>query len=90
MERALARGDLDPDAPLDLIGDLLVGPLFWRLLMTGEPLDDAFAQRLVEGVLRGLGPPAPSRVGRAAATSSLSALPTASIALAGLTVRPVD
>ena len=54
VERGLARGDLRPDAPLDLIGELLVGPLFWRLLLTGEPLEDPFADRLVDGVLDGL------------------------------------
>jgi AcrR family transcriptional regulator len=55
VERGLARGDFDSDAPLDLLAELLIGPLFWRLLLTGDPLDDRFAERLVDGVLAGLG-----------------------------------
>lgn len=54
VERGLARGDLRGDAPLDLVGELLIGPMFWRLLMTGEPLDGDFPERLVDGVLAGL------------------------------------
>ena len=55
VERGVARGDL-PDSPrLALIGELLVGPLFWRLLMTGDPLDEQFAADLVDAVLGGLG-----------------------------------
>ena len=53
-ERGVARGDLRAGAHLDLISDLVVGPLFWRLLMTGEPLDESFATRLVETALDGL------------------------------------
>ncbi len=54
VERGVARGDLDPNGPLELISDLLIGPLFWRLLLTGEPLDDTVARRLVEATLNGL------------------------------------
>lgn len=55
VERGVERGDLRPGPQLALIADLLVGPLFWRLLMTGEPLDEAFATDLVDAVLGGLG-----------------------------------
>ena len=55
VDRGLARGDLRPGPHLALVGELLVGPLFWRLLMTGDPLDEAFASALVDSVLEGLG-----------------------------------
>ena len=55
VERGLVRGDLRPGPHLALVGELLVGPLFWRLLMTGDPLDERFADTLVESVLAGLG-----------------------------------
>ena len=55
VERGLARGDLRPGPQLALIGELLIGPLFWRLLMTGDPLDAHFAEQLVDSVLGGLG-----------------------------------
>lgn len=53
-ERGVARGDLDPATPLELLSDLLIAPLFWRLLLTGETLDEAVAQRLVDAALHGL------------------------------------
>jgi AcrR family transcriptional regulator len=54
VDRGLARGDLNPDAPLELVSDLLIGPLLWRLLLTGERLDVATAERLVDAALHGL------------------------------------
>jgi len=68
VERGLARGDLRAGPQLALIGELLIGPLFWRLLMTGDPLDEDFAETLVDGVLLGLAverhvPRAPARRG---------------------------
>ena len=53
-ERGVARGDLRPGPQLALLGELLAGPLFWRLLMTGDPLDGDFAEGLVDAVLGGL------------------------------------
>lgn len=43
VERGPARGDLRPGPHLAPVGELHVGPLFWRLLMTGDPLDEPFA-----------------------------------------------
>lgn len=59
VERGVARGDLRRGPQLGLVGELLVGPLFWRLLMTGDPLDERFAEDLVDAVLAGLGVPSP-------------------------------
>ena len=53
-ERGVERGDLRPGPRLALLGELLAGPLFWRLLMTGDPLDGHFAEELVDAVLHGL------------------------------------
>ncbi len=52
IERGIARGDLHPDADPDIATDLLVGPVYFRLLFGGE-LTLAFAYRVVEGVMRG-------------------------------------
>ena len=54
LERGRARGEIREDADLELAVDALHGAVFYRLLLSGEPLDDAFAERLAEQVLDGL------------------------------------
>jgi AcrR family transcriptional regulator len=48
----LACAELPPDADLDLLLDLVFAPLHYRLL-TGRPLDHAYADRVVTSVLGG-------------------------------------
>jgi hypothetical protein len=54
LERGRARGEIRADADLELAVDALHGAVFYRLLLSGEPLDDAFAERLASQVLAGL------------------------------------
>jgi AcrR family transcriptional regulator len=54
LERAVARGELGPDVDLDLLVDRLVGPLHYRVLVTGEPVPPEFTDALVADVLAGL------------------------------------
>jgi AcrR family transcriptional regulator len=54
LERAVARGELGADVDDKLTADLLLGPLYYRLLVTGEPVRPSFATRLVDAVLPGL------------------------------------
>ena len=61
LERAIARGDLCRDLELELALDVLAGPLFYRLLVTGGPIDDDLAQGVVDLVLRGFAPKHTSR-----------------------------
>lgn len=56
LERAVARGELRGDLDRELALDFLGGPLFYRLLVTGGPLDDTLARGTVDVMLRGLGP----------------------------------
>jgi AcrR family transcriptional regulator len=58
LDRAIERGDLRADTDLELALDVLGGPLFYRLLITGGPIDDQLAQGVVELILRGFAPPA--------------------------------
>ena len=53
VERAIARGELAPDTDATLLVETLVGPLWLRLLLTGEPIDDDFADRVAELVADG-------------------------------------
>lgn len=54
--RGVARGDLRPDVDVEVATDLLVGPVYFRLVFGGA-LDDAFAQRVVAAYLAGATPP---------------------------------
>ncbi|MEV7930702.1 TetR/AcrR family transcriptional regulator [Kitasatospora sp. NPDC088264] len=56
LHSAREAGQLAPDADLDLALELLYGPLHYRWLYRLGPLDPAYADRLVEAVLRALGP----------------------------------
>jgi AcrR family transcriptional regulator len=56
LERGRVRGEVRADADLELAVDELHGAVFYRLLLSGEPLDDAFASLLTRQVLGGLAP----------------------------------
>jgi AcrR family transcriptional regulator len=51
LERAVRRGQLPADLDLTAETDQLVGPLYYRVLVTGEPIDEDFLDRLVDGFL---------------------------------------
>jgi AcrR family transcriptional regulator len=57
IARGVARGDLRPDADHGLAPELLVGPVYYRFLLSGDPLDEGFAERVVDAVLAGFAPP---------------------------------
>jgi AcrR family transcriptional regulator len=57
LERGKARGDLRGDADPGVATELLVGPVYFRVMFGGE-LTPAFAERVVDAVLRGFGQPA--------------------------------
>ena len=61
VRRGIARGDLRPDADPEIATELLVGPVYFRLMFGGE-LTTRFASRIVDSVLRGYGAAAPSPV----------------------------
>lgn len=46
----MLRADLDLATTLDL----LFGPVYYRLLFSHEPLDEAFAERCIDHVLAGI------------------------------------
>jgi AcrR family transcriptional regulator len=48
VERALARGEVAPDTDADLVVEALLGGIYFRLLMSREPLDARFVQGLAE------------------------------------------
>ncbi len=54
LERGRARGEIRADADAELAVDTLHGAVFYRLLLSGEPLDEAFVARLATQVLAGV------------------------------------
>jgi AcrR family transcriptional regulator len=53
LERGVERGDLRADLDGELALDVLGGALFYRLLVTGGPIDDKLADGVAELILRG-------------------------------------
>jgi AcrR family transcriptional regulator len=51
IERGIERGDLRPDTDIELAHELLFGPVYYRLFLSGAPLDKRLAERIVDAVL---------------------------------------
>jgi len=58
LNRAIARHELDPGIDQELIIDLLVGPMWTRLLITRERITKPFVDDIVDAVIRAFPPPA--------------------------------
>jgi AcrR family transcriptional regulator len=54
LERAVARGELSDDIELDIVQDALVGPLFYRLLLSHGAVDLGVARSVIDVVLAGI------------------------------------
>lgn len=57
ISRAVARGELPPDADARIAIELLIAPIHFRNLLTHERTDDEFATQLATYVVRALQPP---------------------------------
>ena len=55
LQRGVERGELPSDTDVGVMSSMLVGPIFHRLIITQEPLNDAFVDALVDALLRGFG-----------------------------------
>jgi AcrR family transcriptional regulator len=51
LRRAVQRGQLPPDTDLDLAVDQLVGPIHYRVLVTGQPVPRQFTDGIVDHFL---------------------------------------
>jgi AcrR family transcriptional regulator len=52
--RAIERGEIRPEIEPKFAQELLIGPIYLRGLVTREPIDDDFIERMVDVLLRGL------------------------------------
>ncbi len=58
LQRGVERGELRADIDVGVTHELLFGAVYYRLFLSGEPLDRKLAERIVDGVLPGLLKPA--------------------------------
>lgn len=54
LTRAAERGQIRPEVDIPALMDQLYAPVYWRLLMRHQPLEDDLADVLVATVLRGV------------------------------------
>jgi len=57
LTRGVNRGELPPGIDPAEVIDLLTGPIFYRRYVSGDAVDDDFADLVVDHVLRGLNAP---------------------------------
>jgi AcrR family transcriptional regulator len=51
VDRGIERGELRGDVDIDTLHEMLFGPIYHRLLLSGGNLDDSFAGRIVDAIL---------------------------------------
>ncbi|WP_374991132.1 TetR-like C-terminal domain-containing protein [Streptomyces sp. LHD-70] len=51
VERGIARGEMRPDLDPEMVTDLLLVPIYYRLFLSGPPLDEEFGKQLVAAVI---------------------------------------
>ncbi|MDX6568063.1 MAG: hypothetical protein QOH15_641, partial [Gaiellales bacterium] len=56
IARGIERGDLAADTDEVTAHELLIAPVYYRLLLSGDPLDHAFAERIVDAAMRAFAP----------------------------------
>jgi AcrR family transcriptional regulator len=56
VDRGIERGDLRSDTDYELAHELLFGPVYYRLLLSGGTLDNKLAPRIVDAFLRAFAP----------------------------------
>lgn len=67
IARGIERGDLRPDTDVRVAHELLIGPLMYRLLFSGPPLNRRHAGQIVDAVMTAFAPaPAATKRRRAA------------------------
>lgn len=54
MNLGIQRGELEKNLDIAICTDLIYGPVFYRLLVTGDPVDDNYVEQLVSHVFNSL------------------------------------
>ena len=61
IDRGIARSDFRPDTDVRVAHELLIGPLYYRLLFSGAPLGTKHDKQLVDALLRAFASERPSK-----------------------------
>ena len=56
LEQALARGEIIPPVDLEVLLDMIYGPVFFRLLVGHRPVSPEFGDAVVKTALRAVSP----------------------------------
>ncbi|WP_093885589.1 TetR-like C-terminal domain-containing protein [Streptosporangium canum] len=56
LRKARDQGQLSPDFDLDVAMDILSGPLYFRVLITQQPLTHDYVDRMLDALFTGMGP----------------------------------
>ncbi|GEL05229.1 TetR/AcrR family transcriptional regulator [Rummeliibacillus stabekisii] len=54
LEKGIQRGELKKSIDIDICIDLIYGPIFYRLLVTGERLDESYVRQLILNAFEGI------------------------------------
>ncbi|GMK38917.1 TetR family transcriptional regulator [Paenibacillus sp. CCS19] len=54
LEKGIERKELKQDLDIEISIDLIYGPIFYRLLVTGDKIDDSYVQHLVNRAFEGI------------------------------------
>ncbi|MET3288776.1 UNVERIFIED_CONTAM: AcrR family transcriptional regulator [Brevibacillus sp. OAP136] len=54
LEKGIRRGELKDNLDIALCTDLIYGSIFYRLLVSGDPVDDSYVRKLVSHVFEGI------------------------------------
>ena len=57
LKRGIERGEIAKDTDMDLMIDMLFGPVWFRLLVQHAKLDATFARQIIDAVLTAFAPP---------------------------------
>jgi AcrR family transcriptional regulator len=55
LQRAIQRGELDPDTDMELALDLLAAPIYWRLTVRDAEAEPGYLDKLAAAIARALG-----------------------------------
>lgn len=57
IDAGVSAGAMDPGVDVEIVADLLAGPVFYRRLVSRADLGGPFAERLVDTLLPAVAPP---------------------------------
>jgi hypothetical protein len=53
IQRAIVRGELPPDTDPSLLAEVLLAPMYYRIIVLNQPISGRYIERVVDQVLAG-------------------------------------